>query len=47
VGDSVTVRCSEGEGTILTADSITRTAVHDAAVEEQADSGASSGEDAT
>ena len=47
VGDSVTVRCSEGEGTILTADSITRTAVHDAAtIDEQAENSASSGEDA-
>ena len=40
VGDSVTVRYAEGEGTILTADSVTRTAVHESVTsDEQEDAG--------
>ena len=47
VGDSVTVRCAGGEGTILTADSVTRTAVHDSvSIDEQAEDNTSAEEDA-
>ena len=47
VGDSVTVRCAGGEGSILTADSVTRTAVRDpASIAEPAEDNTSAEENA-